>query len=89
MQTVKANEVQVRLGAVMKQVQREPITIQHGKSSVVMLSTAHYARLQEKQEAIKDGYWLALSQQAEEEGFCGVEESEAFMRALEIKHAQS
>ncbi len=88
MQTVSANEAKARFGAVIEQVQREPVMItRHGRASAVVLSATEYEHLTGLLESLEDHYWFERAREAEKDGFCGVEESQSFIASLRSQHA--
>ena len=90
MPTVSANEAKARFGTIMEQAQREPVTItRHGRPSTVMVSATDYVHIRELFEAVEDQEWLQRARTAEQEGFVGVAESEAFLNSLLADHASA
>lgn len=84
MQIVGSGEVRNRFGALLDLVQREPVTIaKNGRPVAVVMSAVEYERLM----AYEDYVLLQKIEQAEKEGFLGVEETAAFLAEMNARHA--
>jgi prevent-host-death family protein len=83
MYKIAAREAKNEFGRLLDNAQREPITIEKkGRPVAVVLSIPEYERL----EQMEDYYWAKLADEAEKEGFLGVEESEKLL--AEIRNAK-
>lgn len=83
MPTVTANEAKARFGTIIEQAQREPVTItRHGRPSAVMLSAADFALVREMFETLEDQEWLTKANDAESQGFAGIDAGRALLTEL-------
>lgn len=84
MQVLGSGEVRNRFGELLDTVQREPVAIEkRGRRVAVVLSQVEYDRLM----SLEDYLFLQKIEQAEKEGFAGVEETAAFLARMNAKHA--
>src|SRR5215203_2929849 len=79
MKLFTARDAKTNFGQLLDTAIREPVSItRNGRQVAVVLSAQDFERL----EALQDAWWVRLAERNEEEGYLGVEESEAFHRAM-------
>jgi prevent-host-death family protein len=76
--TMAAKEAKQSFGQLLDDAQREPVQIErNGRPVAVVISAAEFERF----EALEDAYWGRLAEEAEKEGYLGVEESERLLKS--------
>jgi antitoxin Phd len=76
MLTLDAREAKQGFGRLLDEARRAPVAInKHGRKIAVMMAAEDYDRLEE----LYDWYWGKKAEEAEKEGFLGVEESAAIL----------
>ena len=78
MQSMSAADAERGFGELLDRARREPVVItEEGREVAVVLSKEEFERL----EALEDAYWGRLAEEAEKEGYLGVEESERLLKS--------
>ena len=78
MKNAASTRVQNNFGEFLEAAGREPIAVTRtGRKVAVLLSWAEYERLSH----LEDGVLLARVREAEAEGYLGIEETAAFLKA--------
>ncbi len=79
MKSMSAKDAKQSFGVLLDAAQREPVTItRNGREVAVLISKEDFARL----EALEDAHWGRLAEEAMQEGYIGVEESEKLLNEL-------
>ncbi len=79
MKSMTAADAKRGFGSLLDAAQREPVTItKKGREVAVLLSKQDFERL----EALEDAYWGRLAQEAEKEGFIGVDATQKLLDDL-------
>jgi PHD/YefM family antitoxin component YafN of YafNO toxin-antitoxin module len=79
MKIESATNARVHFGRVIENALVEPVLIEKsGRKIAVVLSFDEYQRV----SAIEDRYWAEKAMQAKEEGFIGVEASQALIQEI-------
>jgi prevent-host-death family protein len=73
---INATDAKARMGELLEDAQKEPVTIaRNGRPIVVVVSASRFEEL----EAMEDAYWAQRAQEAARSGFLGTEETRKFI----------